>query len=64
MPLTFRIKVEELETEENPQPTALDILEWAASPKGALRHGRWPSSTLPPPVQERTHLTDAEDPTG
>jgi hypothetical protein len=64
MPQTCRKKVEELETEENQQPTAQDVLERDASPKGALRHGRWLSTTLPPLVQEWTHLRDAEDPTG
>ena len=64
MPQTCRTKVEELETEESQQPTAQDVPESDASPKGALRHGRWPSTTLPPLVQEWAHLRDAEDPTG
>jgi hypothetical protein len=32
--------------------------------KRCLCHGRRPSSTLTPPVQKRTHLRDAEGPTG
>jgi hypothetical protein len=63
MPQTCRTKVEELETEESQQPTAQDVPESDASPKGALRQGQWPSTTLPPAVQEWTHLRDAEDPT-